>query len=83
MPDDLLKDETGNFFPIRWMSYIKEVSKYQGAFEDKIKEKIHENFREKVEDIKKDNNKFNVIEWNKLKTIVDLIIKLFDLLEEI
>ena len=50
---DILKDETGNFEPIRWKSYIDRIKKYQGEIQNKSL--IQDRFREKIKEQKKDN----------------------------
>lgn len=50
---DILKDETGNFEPIRWKSYIDRIKKYQGEIQNKSL--IQYRFREKIKEQKKDN----------------------------
>lgn len=73
LPDDLLTNDFGALFPIRWMTYIKEVSKYQGSFDSKIKDLVLERFRNFKSQVQKDNTLFYMYNWTKIEGIIDII----------
>ena len=50
---DVLKDENGNFEPIRWKSYIDKIKKYQGEIQNKSL--IQDRFKEKLKEHTKNN----------------------------
>lgn len=82
LPRKFLTDpNTGNLFPIRWQTYNESVNKYQGSFQRKIKEEIHENFRKETTTINENITSFNRNEWSNCDLIIRMLIKKLEIKE--
>ncbi len=59
-PDNILKDENGDYYPIEWKGHIESINKYQGVI--KNKENINKNMDSLIDSISKgieSANKYN------------------------
>lgn len=80
LPQKFLTDSnTKTLFPIRWYSYNEKVNKYQGSFQNNVKDEIMTSFRNEKKSIHQNSSLFIKDEWSNCDAIIKLLISKLNL----